>query len=82
MTRALGAQEEVSVDLAHLDLRPGDAHLLCTDGFWEKIHETEMTYDLAGETSAVKWLEKMRARLEKCGVKQGDNHSAVAIMIK
>ena len=81
LTRALGAQEEVSVDIAHLELKKGDALLLCTDGFWEKIRECEMLEDLKGTNSAVKWLEKMRARMVSYEVEKGDNHSAVAMII-
>lgn len=82
LTRALGSQEEVSVDIAHLELEPGDALLLCSDGFWEKIWETEMAYDLAGASTASKWLEKMRERITERGAGEGDNHSAAAIMMK
>lgn len=82
LTRALGACEEVSVDIAHLDLQKGDALLLCSDGFWEKIQETEIVYDLAGAESAGNWMEKMRSRLKERGAETGDNHSAVAMIIK
>ncbi|MBE5972076.1 MAG: serine/threonine-protein phosphatase [Lachnoclostridium sp.] len=81
LTRALGAQDEVSVDIAHLEVQKGDALLLCTDGFWEKIRGAEMAEELIGETSAVTWMENMRARIADRGVENGDNHSAVAIMV-
>lgn len=82
LTRALGARDEVAVDISHLELQKGDALLLCSDGFWEKIHETEMTYDLAGAETAGAWMENMRCRLAKRGVETGDNHSAVAMIMK
>lgn len=82
LTRALGAQNEVFVDIAHLELQAGDAILVCSDGFWEKIQETEMVYDLAGAATASDWLAHMRTRLESRGAAIGDNHSAVAILIK
>lgn len=82
LTRALGAQEEVFVDIAHLELQAGDAMLICSDGFWEKIQEEEMAYDLAGARTASDWLAHMQKRLDKRGAAAGDNHSAVAILIK
>lgn len=82
LTRALGVQDEIMVDIAHLELRSKDALLVCSDGFWEKIQETEMAYDLAGALTAAEWLEKMRARLDGRSIADGDNHSAVAILIK
>ena len=68
--------------ISHLDLQTGDAILICSDGFWEKIQETEMAYDLAGVETAAGWLGKMRLRLNDRGAADGDNHSAVAILMK
>lgn len=82
LTRALGAQDEVTVDIAHLDLAPGDALLLCSDGFWEKIQEAEMAHDLSHAATALQWLEAMRSRLADRGVSAGDNHSAIAMLIR
>lgn len=82
LTRALGGQDEVTVDVAHLDLAPGDALLICTDGFWEKLQESEMACDLSGAASALQWLDRMRARLADRGADSGDNHSAVAMLIR
>lgn len=82
LIRALGAQEEVCVDICHLELQTKDALLICSDGFWEKIQEMEMAYDLVGVKTAAEWLEKMRNRLAERGAAAGDNHSAVAILIK
>ena len=81
LTRALGAQEEVSVDIAHLEVQRGDALLICTDGFWEKIRGAEMAQELIGEISAAAWMEKMRARIADRGVETGDNHSVVAMVV-
>ena len=82
LTRALGAQDDVTVDIAHLELAPGDGLLLCSDGFWEKIQESEMAYDLSGASTALQWLEAMRARLAARGAHTGDNHSAIAMLIR
>lgn len=82
LTRALGAQNEVLVDIAHLELQVSDAILICSDGFWEKIQETEMAYDLAQAETASGWLEQMRKRIESRGAAGGDNHSAVAVLMK
>ena len=82
LTRALGGQDEVKVDVASLELKKGDAILLCSDGFWEKIKEEEMLEALSGVTDAGKWLAKMKERIKKENdLKKGDNHSAVAIII-
>jgi len=41
ITRALGNQETVQVDLWQCDLKIGDRLLLCSDGMWEMIREQD-----------------------------------------
>ena len=41
----------------------GDAFLLCSDGFWEYIYETEMELDLVKSSSPKEWCEFMCKRL-------------------
>lgn len=82
LVRALGAQEEVKVDLASLEARPGDAFLLCSDGFWANVWEEEMLSDLSGADTAAAWLARMRGRVEERAGASGDNHTAVAILLR
>lgn len=82
LTRALGGQDEVKIDMNPLDVETGDAFLLCSDGFWEKITEEEMIADLAASDSAAEWMTKMRGRVDARGAHKGDNHSAAAVVIK
>ena len=80
LLRALGAEEEVQVELNDLEIQPGDRFLLCSDGFWELILEEEML-SWGGEDTAAQWLERMKAlAISRCGA-QGDNHSAIAIVV-
>jgi len=41
LTRAIGIEEEVHVDVRVLDLRPGDRFLLCSDGLTAYVHDPE-----------------------------------------
>lgn len=82
LTRALGVQDEVKVDVNPLRVHAGDAFLLCSDGFWDKIEEPEMAEDLAGAESARAWLVRMRKRLDGRAAHAGDNHSAITILIR
>ena len=81
LLRALGASEKVKPDVRSLSLLPGDAFLVCTDGFWELILEDEMLEDLENSSIANQWLANMRKRIENRISTKGDNHTAVAIII-
>ncbi len=46
ITRALGTDETVEIDVEELDKRPGDLYLLCSDGLSEYVQEEGMLYIL------------------------------------
>ena len=59
---------------------PGQAFLLCTDGFWEWIEEKKMISALKKSRTPREWLQRM----EEIVLKQGrgenmDNYSAIAV---
>ena len=43
-------------------LAPGDALLLCTDGFWEYLYDEEMLADFLKASTAREWAERMLVR--------------------
>lgn len=58
---------------------PGDAFLLCSDGFWEYVLEEEMAAFLARSGSAENWLQTMEALIMKRAPGDHDNYPAVAL---
>ena len=65
-----------------IPLRKCQAFLLCTDGFWELIHESEMCDCLQKAASASDWLIQMNSIVRKNGIPKGedmDNYSAIAV---
>jgi PPM family protein phosphatase len=58
-----------------------DAFLLCTDGFWEYVLESDMENDLKEASNPEVWLSLMEKRLLDRVDKSHDNYSALAIMI-
>lgn len=58
-------------------VQPGDAFLLCTDGFWEYLSETEMLVDLLKAPSAKAWAEHMLVRIKKRQPEGNDNYSLI-----
>ena len=65
-----------------ITVTPGDAFLLCSDGFWEYVLENEMEIDLSKSTSAKEWVEYMLVRLMLRFSEKNDNFTVVGGMIK
>ncbi|MCB2263694.1 MAG: serine/threonine-protein phosphatase [Candidatus Thiosymbion ectosymbiont of Robbea hypermnestra] len=85
LLRSLGGPEPARVEVAESPrtLVPGDAFLLCTDGFWEYVLETEMEADLAKSAGPDEWLETMVVdRLLRRAPPQHDNLTAVAVFVR
>jgi serine/threonine protein phosphatase PrpC len=57
------------------------AFLLCTDGFWEYIWETEMEIELAKANEPFDWLETMTGKLAGRVPKDNDNFTAAGVFI-
>jgi serine/threonine protein phosphatase PrpC len=49
LTRALGQPANVSLDIAEIELQPGDSLLLCSDGLWAYAQHAEMEAIAASE---------------------------------
>jgi serine/threonine protein phosphatase PrpC len=83
LLRSLGGEEDVAPALldAPLTLESGDAFLLCSDGLWEHVTETEMEALLRGAGDPDTWLKRLEARV--LGVARGafDNYSATAVFV-
>lgn len=81
LLRALGASDNVKVDVSEFGSGDFDALLLCSDGFWEYVLETEMESELIRSKSADKWLYKMRSIQLERAPEKCDNNTAIAVMI-
>ena len=80
---SLGNEEEFSGEFyPSLDLQPGDAFLLCTDGFWELINNEEITRTLNISPTPQEWLSMMLDIIQSRLKKTSDNYSAVCVMVK
>ena len=57
ITRALGTEPRVDIDMLQLDLRPGDVFFLCSDGLTNHVTERDI---LRVSLGASDWQEKLR----------------------
>jgi serine/threonine protein phosphatase PrpC len=84
LLRCLGGREELRATIMEKPkpVQPGDAFLLCSDGFWEYVTETAMEFDLLKSPTAAEWLFHMEVRLRTDLPEDCDNYSAVAIVAR
>ncbi len=81
--RALGQEDDLKVETAACVLAAWRcAFLLCTDGFWEYVLESEMEADLQAADNPQDWLDRMRARLNARVPADHDNHTAAAVWLE
>ena len=83
LTRVLGSDYYIppDCDIYNSRLNPGDAFILCTDGFWEYVYEEEMEEDLASSKTPDEVLAKLEKRLLERVSKFNDNYSAIVAMV-
>lgn len=82
LTNALGAYEDVNVEVKSFAAEEISAVLLCSDGFWEYVYEEEAEKLLADADSPEKWLADMRVLLDGRVSGRNDNNTAVAVFLK
>jgi Serine/threonine protein phosphatase len=84
LLRAMGQEGDVRPDVASeiTPLEEGDAFLLCTDGFWEYVIETQMEVALAKSASAADWLDRMEQVLRSRAEGTHDNYSALGLIVE
>jgi PPM family protein phosphatase len=81
--QCLGSDGEIQPDaIAEPQLLyPGDAFLLCSDGFWEWVFEEEMEADLCKTELSAEWVAHMERRILAAADHDHDNYTAIAIRI-
>lgn len=85
LLRALGVRELVPEPqiIPPYQIGKKTAVLLCTDGFWENILETEMEKTLKKSENPGEWISKMKNIVERRGLAhKQDNYSAICVWIQ
>lgn len=83
LTSAIGSSQaiELSVSAEALQVLPGDVFLLCTDGWWEHVEESEMERLLHASTGAEAWLSEMEGLIRQRAPSEGDNYTALCVTV-
>jgi serine/threonine protein phosphatase PrpC len=80
ITRALGMQDQVMVDLQHDDALPGDTYILCSDGLSGMIQDDEIEQIIGGSGDIRDACRRLIERANEHGGE--DNITAVVIRIE
>jgi serine/threonine protein phosphatase PrpC len=62
-------------------IEEGDAYLLCTDGWWDSLTDTQAIETLNNADTPQHWLQLMQDCIEARAVPNQDNFSAVALWV-
>lgn len=83
LLKVLGAEETLNIKKHYqpINIQTGDAFLVCSDGFWDYVYETEMEMDLLKSDSAEVWLKYMLKRHILRAENKGDNYTAICGII-
>lgn len=65
-----------------INCQPGDAFLMCSDGFWEYVLEEEMEIDLSKSETPEEWVKYMLVRLFLRMNGSNDNYTLIGGMIR
>jgi len=84
LLNALGDRDgfDPRVEPEPFPIEGGDKFLLCTDGLWEYVEESELEQTLRGVGSAEDWLRALESRVLARGRSSQDNYSALAVWCK
>jgi len=77
ITRSLGYQEDVEVDVQTLELEDGDAFLLCSDGLTGHVEDQEIE-DLLGEPQT----ERVGRRLVELACSRGGDDNITLVVVR
>jgi len=80
---ALGMQDGVEphTPAEAIALEDGDAFLLCTDGWWSMLDDTDMVRTLSDTETPQAWLDAMSELIRSRRDPEQDNFSAVAVWV-
>jgi protein phosphatase len=79
--KALGVKPEITVDVIERPYKKGDRFILCTDGFWGAMPETELIGLLSAKKPIGKVLESTATIVDSLGRNSGGGHDNLTAAI-
>ena len=81
--RAFGGDDQIKAEISEPQSLTSGSHafLLCSDGFWEYVLESEMELDLTQSKTPHDWLLAMTTKIEDRAPENNDNYTAATVFI-
>jgi len=80
LTRAVGAEDELGIDLRIVDMQDGDSFLLCSDGLYREVSHEEIAELMTNQDDCVTMTNNLLERALNKGAK--DNVTVTVVQIK
>ena len=81
LLRVLG-KASCQPETGQAELKPGDAFLLCSDGFWEYVYQEEIQADLLKAETPAQCVQLMLLRQIRRTPPGNDNFSVIAVFVE
>lgn len=81
ITRVLGVRPKVEADVVKLSYKKGDRFVLCCDGVWNCMPETELLQLFSASPSPSATVEQVITTVDKIGNNAGGGHDNATIII-
>jgi protein phosphatase len=82
LTRSLGGEPAVQVELCQTQIARDDVLLLCSDGLWDVVSRTEIAEHAAALGSAVQTADEMVDNLLELAMKRGAPDNVTCLVIR
>ena len=84
LLKVLGSEPQLNLRRMYepIAAADGDAFIVCSDGFWEHVYETEMEADLLKADSAESWMRSMMKRQLLRAEDKDDNCTVICGIIR
>lgn len=80
LTRAVGVEPELAVDWRRIEVRHGDAFLLCSDGVYDMVDDGELRAAFAADGNASAIVRRISEKAIAAGAE--DNFSIVVVKVR
>lgn len=81
ITRAIGIDRDLIIDVDTVDYKAGDRFALMSDGIWGAIPETQLVVLLSSSDKPSNLVDELTARVDRIGINKGGRHDNLTLAI-